>query len=120
MRQPSICSASSASVSGQSSYASKCSRAPLPSSKHGTKKWRIQSPSDHSSPPPPPAYTKPARVRLANADYEDALKSYQVAASLLPEEPREGDVQAAAQALLRRVNSVWDWLTSSLGACKKP
>ncbi|TFK87083.1 TPR-like protein [Polyporus arcularius HHB13444] len=46
------------------------------------------------------AHTNVARLRLATADYEGALESYQVATSLLPEEPEEGGVQADTQALL--------------------
>ncbi|RPD63776.1 TPR-like protein [Lentinus tigrinus ALCF2SS1-6] len=46
------------------------------------------------------AHANVARLRLATGDYEGALESYQVAMSLLPDEPEEEGTQANTQALL--------------------
>ena len=46
------------------------------------------------------AHVNLARLRLATGDYAGALESYEVATSLLPDEPEEGSAQAETQALL--------------------
>ncbi|KAH9895045.1 TPR-like protein [Cubamyces lactineus] len=46
------------------------------------------------------AHVNLARLRLATADYEGALESYQVATGLLPEQPAEEGVEADVKVLL--------------------